>query len=294
MKESTVKMKEINAENTRPKKINVKLGLAAGLAVGAVVAACVKKHKKKSVAMNDIEDILASRTVILAAANTTEYAVTYNKDLDRGAPDDVNTGDAEVRFAKRMAEFLSKKTGAAFNAASTVLRDGTDASAVKEILIGNTGREESRFFRDSLALNEYGFEVKGNKVTVSGTNLATTERAVELFCEFVKRSVSRDADGALLALTNGFRVTEKADDWLVDIPEFEDGVRFGTHDADLGSLMIYYTDTTPEAFEKYCKKLERSGYKLWQRNDIEGNLHAGYEGKSGFIYVYYTACENSV
>ena len=272
------------------KSIGCKLGLAAGLATGAAVMAYIKNRRKKEATEEGLEALLEKRLCLLADKGKTEYAVVYNKDLDCGDMANADTGDIEVRLAKRLAALLSDETGASFAALSTTLREDADPSVIPEILIGHTGREESRRFRDSLALNEYGFEVKGGKVLVAGTNLTTTERAVELFSEFVKGAVN---EGRLEA-REGLRIVEKADDWFVDIPEFEGGVRFGTHDADLGSLMIYYTDTTAEDFEKYCKKLEKAGYKRWQRNDIEGNLHAGYESKNGFIYVYYTPYEKAV
>ena len=293
--ENIMAKKNVKTETKKTKKnIGGKIGLAAGLATGAAVMAYLKNRKKKEAAIEAIEEILERRLYVLAADKTTEYAVVYNKALDRGNAEDANTGDIEVRLAKRLAELLSKETGATFNAVSTILREDADPCAIPEILIGDTGREESRLFRASLALNEYGFAVKGNKVVVSGTNLTTTERAVELFSEYVKSSLSEDEDGKLLTVTDGIRMTEYADDWFVDVPEFEGGVRFGTHDADLGSLMIYYTDTTPEDFEAYCKKLEKAGWSLWQRNDIEGNLHAGYESREGFVYVYYTPYEKAV
>ncbi len=280
--------KETEVKNEKKRSGGGALALL-GLATGAALALYLKNRQDDGEA-NEIDDILADKLRTVISNGETDYAVVFDRARDAGDPADDKTGDIEARLAKRLSAALKESAGADFSVISTNARDNADVSEFCEILIGATEREESKLFRESLEFNEYGFNVRGSKIVVSGTNRTSTEKAVDLFADYVKGAVK---DGELI-LPDGIRITDKADEWHVDIPEFEGGAFKGTHDCDLGALMLYYTDATPEGFEDYLKKLESAGYKLWQRNDIGENLHAGYMSDKGFVYAYYIAHDATV
>ncbi len=231
--------------------------------------------------------------VLWSSLGTESTTVIYGKNQEYG----MTTGNAdrtltEVTLADEVAKRL--KLLAAGKTVSYVGSTPEESSEI-EICIGDAGREECGEFLSSLAYNEYGFAIKNGKIVIMGSNLTTLDLAVDMFIEYINGSVVvEDVKYRAVTLRDNVCRTAFADQWVVDIPEFEGGKYAGTYDSDLGRLLIYFTDTTPEAFESYCKKLEGAGYRLWQRNDIEKNLHAGYLNKDNFIYVYYTAYERAV
>ncbi len=249
-----------------------------------------KQSTVKEVKLGNTE---SETIVIWSSAATENVSMIYNRfdsyKMTTGYEDRVLT---EVKLAESLAKRMKLLAGGKelpYVGEAPLEENGF------EICIGDAGREECREFLQSLAYNEYGFEIKNNKAIIMGTNLTTLDLAVKLFTDYLNDSVVVDEKGVrALTVKNNLRRTEFTDRWVVDIPEFEGGSFEGTYDSDLGRLLIYYTDTTPAAFEAYCKRLEAEGYTLWQRNDIGENLHAGYLNGENFIYVYYTAYERAV
>ena len=263
------------------------VALIAGLVGGAALASYLISRKKKSAEI--------TRPLVIAKNGKSKFKIVFNHALDSVVKKEGGTIDIEVKLANDLSESLCESLGVELEVASDISdADGDDASLF-EILVGDTARIESELFRRALGYAEYGFEVIGNKVVISGTNLTTTERAVELFAEYAKEHAKTDEEGnKTLVLSPKTEVIAEADDWFIDIPEYKGGSFAGTLDADLGTLVIRYTNTTADEFEAYCEKLESKGYKLWQRNDIVGNLHAFYTGEKGLISVCYADCEGAV
>lgn len=164
-----------------------------------------------------------------------------------------------------------------------------------EILVGETARAESDTFISSLAYNEYGFGVIGDKIVIAGTNATSTRLAAELFTKTLQHLGETEGQSFNAYLYNGMRFTKRNDKLNADIPEYEGGEFAGAHDGGNGALTLAYGNTTAAAFEEYCKKLESEGYVLWQRNDIERNRHATYTHETrGMIHTYFTASEETV
>ena len=220
-------------------------------------------------------------TVDFIKDGKSDYKIVYLNGLDHSTTDATDKFDIEVKFCIDLNKSLTTATSLSFD----ITNDGEDRNY--EILVGNTSRKESVEFRNSLDYDEYGYYVTGNKIVVSGTNDETTLLAMDVFMRTVN-SLYKDSS---LSLRDGMRVTFKTGTWNLKIPEVEVGTFLGTLDSANGSLTIAHGDTTPEDFEAYCKKLEEYGYELWQRNDIEDNLHATYTGKFGMVHTYYTANE---
>ena len=220
----------------------------------------------------------------------SEFKIVHLAGLDTLLNDGGNNKyDLDVQLGYDLQEEIKKK----FSLTMAVVDDGDDRDY--EILIGDTSRPESLTFKNSLALNEYGYEIIGNKIVVLGTNSTTTKLAVSLLVETLKGFAKTEDGKASLTLYDGMRITRRSLSWNINIPAYEGGSFGGTLDSGKSSLTVLYKETTPEAFEAYCEKLESEGYVLWQRHDIENNLHATYtHEKNGLIHTYYTANEQSV
>ena len=217
----------------------------------------------------------------------TKYDINYPADLDDSKSDGSEKRDFEVETAF----LLQSKFSTAGAGKLLTKKEGSE----KAFLVGYCAAQESVDFRNSLALTEYGFEVVGDKVVISGTNTTTTRLAVDLFVSFIKQQGGTGKFN--VSVYDGTRITKRSggDNWNADIPEFEGGDRFGTLNAGKGAFGVCYENTTAEAFEAYCKKLESLGYTLWQRHDIEDNLHATYTHEDkGMIHTYFTGNEKNV
>lgn len=197
--------------------------------------------------------------------------------------------ELEVQLARELAEAIKATYGAELDVKNSAKLNEY------EILIGETPRDESASFISSLAPNEYGFEIVGNRIVIAGTNPTSTRLAVGVFTEALNSFDRKEGSAVTAALYKGMRVTRRNARWNTDVPEFEGGEYGGAHDGANGAFVLIYKETTPEAFENYCKKLETEGYALWQRHDMENNLHATYVHETrGMIHTYYTASEASV
>ena len=215
----------------------------------------------------------------------SQFSIVHLDGLDTDLTDENAKYDLEVKLGHDLQTSIKTK-------AKVTLPVESDAKGKEyEIHVGVTSNPLCLEFRNSLAYDEYGYKVYGNKIIVLGTNSTTMKKAVELFTETVNAFT---ADGSL-TLYDGMCITRRAGTWNMDIPEFEGGQFGGTLDSGLKSITVLYENTTAEAFEAYCKKLEAEGYVLWQRHDIEDNLHATYTHEiRGMIHTYFTANESNV
>lgn len=237
----------------------------------------------------------AAEPLTLFAEGKTDFSVVYDRALVNEAIKVGGSEDYGFRQAKRLAEELEALTGVHFSLSDDTLPEGADPGAPFEILVGRTDRVESTAFIDFIGYNEYGFALLGNKLVVAGTNLTSTAYAVDLFLDYVKQTLKTDVLGnKSLTVPADEQRFATAEQWFVDIPEFEGGKFEGTHDADLGSLMLYFTETDAADFTGYCEKLEEAGYTLWQGNEICGNLYATYVSEQAKVYLSYTDCEHAV
>ena len=259
--------------------------IAGALGLTALAAHTVKKKKDEE----------AAAPLTLFSDGATAFSVVFNHERDSHRLEKGGAVDYEVQLAKILSEALEAATGIPFPLKDDQLPEGGDAGEAFEILIGDTSRTESAALRGFLGFNEYGFAVLGNKIVVAGSNLTSTAYAVKLFTDYVTEHTLTDVLGnKYLTLDADEQQFATADEWFVDIPEFEGGTYRGTHDDDLGALMLHYTDTDADAFRAYREKLEAAGYALWQENEIEGNLYATYESDKAKVYISFTACEGAV
>ena len=259
--------------------------IAGALGITALAAHVAKKKMDEE----------AAAPVTLFSDGKTAFSVVFNHQRDSHRLEKGGVVDYEVQLAKNIAEALQNTTGIPFTLCDDSLAEGESAADRFEILVGDTTREESAALRGFLGYNEYGFAVLGNKIVVAGSNLTSTAYAAQLFLAYVAEHTLTDVIGnKYLTLDADEQQFATADEWFVDIPEFEGGTYCGTHDDDLGALMLHFTDTDEAAFRAYCEKLTAAGYALYQETEIAGNLFAIYESDEAKVYVSFTACEGAV
>lgn len=225
------------------------------------------------------------KTLDVIKDGKSDYSIIHLDGLDTNLKDGNAKYDLEVKLCYDLQKAINDK-------ASINLSVKSDSAANDyEILIGQTTREETTSFFNSLRFNEYGYEIIGNKIVIMGTNATTTKLAVNLFIESVKEFTKNNS----LVLCEGMRITRRSTAWNLDFPAYEGGTFGGTLDSALKGFTVLYKNTNADEFEAYCKKLEAEGYTLWQRHDIEDNLHATYTHETrGMIHTYFTANEESV
>ena len=225
----------------------------------------------------------------------TDAKVIYSSKLQYSVDSQTQATDYLFNQAKEFKNYINDQLGTKFSFGDDWVKSGTDTDALIEIIVGEVDRPEYEEFYNSLGYNEYGFKVIGNKLVIAGTNLTSTNLALESAKAFLKTAFVKNGDGTKsVVLYEGMERIDRSTTWYVDIPEFEGGKYISTHDGDYGDLMIYFEETTAAAFEAYCDKLEAAGYTLWQRHDLESNLHATYTNDDGLVHVTYTDYSKSV
>lgn len=229
--------------------------------------------------------------------NKSEANVVYLDSLDNSmnSKNENDRLDLDVVYAKNVRDSIEDICGIKLGLSTDWYKPGTDVSGNLEILIGNTTREETVQFLSELSFSGYGYGVVGNKIVVAGWNETTTSLAVRKFLAYFEASYIKNADGTVsFSMMQNEKAVYDYPDWYVDYPAFDSGICVGTQDAGYGNLQACYNETTLEAYNAYCKKLEESGFTLYMQNTISDNVHKAYTSDSGMLYVYYVPVEGAV
>ncbi len=229
---------------------------------------------------------------LLNSNNKSNFKIVFSEDLDNtaGAADSGDRTDWVVNCTMDFRSDMMKK----FNNVNFLLatdwvgRGQEPDSEAYEILVGRTNRSETQIFLESLAPNEYGFGVVGNKIVVTGWSDMTIGMALDLFSASLDNYIYTDANGNKnLTLSADTKVVETYTDWNINIPAYEGGVFSGVMEGVDTCYQLYYTETTPDAYKAYRAKLEAAGYTLQQENQISNNLFATYYNSEVVIHTYY-------
>ena len=235
--------------------------------------------------------------VVFIENSQQSLKVVYLDSLDntKNSKDENDRLDLDVEYAKTIRDSILSFCDVKLSISTDWYKPGSDIASEFEILVGNTEREESAAFLSSIAYNEYGFGVIGNKIVVAGWNETTTNLAAENFIDYFKANAIKNDDGTItFRMLANERAVYNYGTWFVDFPEYEGGVNNGTQDAGYGNLQVMFTETTLDAYNAYCAKLESAGYVLYMQNSIKGNVHKAYTCDKGMLYVYFVEAENSV
>lgn len=237
------------------------------------------------------------QSITFISKNENDLDVIYLDGLDNTQKTDNENDrlDLDVVYAKEIRANFENVAKVKIGISTDWYNPKEDISKKHEILVGNTSRPETAQFLSTLSYNEYGFAVVGNKIVVCGWNETTTEKAVDNFLTYFKNNLVKHDDGTVsFTMLSEEKIVYDYDYWYDDFPEFENGTHGGTQDAGYGNLQVYYTDTTLDAYNAYCKKLEDNGFKLYMENTIVDNVHKCYTSKNGMVYTYYVPTEKSV
>ncbi len=240
---------------------------------------------------------------LLGADNTCQYKIVFSQDVKASGGDvededgnvirDPDLGiDYIVPFIRNIVAEL--KTGMGTDIATdTDVRAAQDESL--EVLVGSTNRPETRTFLKTLAPNEYGYGVVGNKLVIAGWGDYTSAMAIDAFIEdYTQYLVDTDGGVKNLVMADGVKQVYAYEKWIGDIPMFRGGELSGVLDMMYDGYYLYYTDATEQDYKEYLTQLEADGYTFWQDNRIGDNLYATYYKSKVVLHAYYIATENSV
>ena len=237
-----------------------------------------------------------SSTVLDVVKNgETDFKIVYHEGLDTtiSATNEKDKCDLEVQAAKDLRDVVKSAAGVTILLSDDWYKPGDDVVSPKEILVGyNVNRDETKQFLSSIGYADYGFAAIGNKIVVAGWNLSTTQLAVDMFYDYI--SAAARTSGKNISMTTGYRSVKTLAGFYTDFPEFTGGTLTGSYDCNDKTLEFYYEKATADGYAEYCTKLENGGFKLYQKNDIAGNLSATYEGSEGMIHVMFIPKDKTV
>ena len=203
-----------------------------------------------------------------------------------------------LELAQKVRENIQTVTGVAPSLSTDWVKKNTQPdSSLFEILVGETNRPETAEVMASLKVNEYAVRAVGNKIVLLGTSATGTSKAVDEFTKLITESVGQKVDGkadlSLLATTT--RSAKENTNWITDVPEFTGGTFYGTLDSNSNTYEAYYTDSSLSAWEEYCKTLESSGFTLYDKNEIVGNVFRTYtKNNKVIVHTYFVKHLNAV
>ena len=229
---------------------------------------------------------------LLNDKNKSNFTIVFSDSLDntKGTEESKDRYDWVVKCAQDFRTTLGKEfKNVSFPLSTDWVGRGMEPdSSSYEILVGRTNRSETQSFLESLAPNEYGFAVVGNKIVVTGWSDLTIGLALDLLEAKIDDYTFTDANGNKnLAMAPDTRVVDVFSDWYVDIPTYENGVFTGIMEGGDTCYELYYTETNSDQWKAYRAKLENSGFTLQQENQIQKNLFATYYNDKVMIHTYY-------
>lgn len=205
--------------------------------------------------------------VIIAKDGKCEYTVVY--------PDKHTQAEREAAIYIRNA--LRDFSGAAVNLTTDWTKD-EKTSDVKEILVGNTNREES----PNESGYDYRVEVLGNKIVVNGKDDNSLYYAVgALVSRYIKNS-----ENSVVKVPKELKIdenVESAQGWMLYAMPVMENVVFGEHSKSVTTAfdsssaqngneyatVQYFSDVLLSEFEDYVEKLESYGFVVDSRTSHE-------------------------
>jgi hypothetical protein len=140
-----------------------------------------------------------------------------------------------------IADKVIKTTAGAVGLSQKFFPIGTDAvTKEKEILIGITGRTETKEALSEIDETQYIITVRGERVVIAAWSNHILNQAAEAYNDLIKEATVKDAEGnTKVCLPRGFRMVITGEhNWVTDFPKPEgEGVELsGTMDNNDNSL----------------------------------------------------------
>ena len=250
------------------------LFLALVLMLSSVLLSC--KDKKRTDKIDDTEE----NKVVIAENGKCNYKVIY--------PDQCAPWEKEVALYIR--DTLEYYSGSDVEIATdwVLSKDEIDPNT-KEILVGNTNRQESQDVEKSITVAAHD-----NKIVVRGITRNSMYYAAGIFVsQYIKNS-----ENMLVSIPENLCVeetVEKADGWALDAMPVMDGVKFGAYWRTsvtqcykpdgyyMGkeyATVQYFDNVQPPQIDEYVKKLEYYGFIVDSKMSYE----------NGQVVSLYLAC----
>lgn len=239
------------------------------------------------------QDSSEKEIIAVVENGKTNYSVAVSEECDTATTKgEYNQGvDIEASYMLEVIEVIDENIKGSTENTTYSARN----EARHEILIGDTGRDEFTEAKKNWKVNEYGVQCIGNKIVVGGWSKMTTSLAGELFVDLLEMGTVEELNGTnAIYFINDHYACLSVDTWVTEIPSYEGGTLYSTHETAQEQLMWYITDTSAGAFEDYCKTLEKEGYELALSNENVGNLYRTFVKDDVKIHTYYTAYDKTV
>ena len=157
-----------------------------------------------------------------------------------------------------------------------------------EILIGDTGRDESKALYGELGYLKYQIKMVGKRIVIGATGDATMVKALEALSRDVTKLASSSYNGEYL-MNNDYNKEEALLPWLETVPTVGAGTFGGVYDAADGTYVMSHTDIEKADYEAYIQRLKSEGYTLTQSYTLGNNLYSLMDSSSTCVYVSYLA-----
>ncbi len=216
-----------------------------------------------------------------------DYALTI---ISKGESDyqivraDKLANDHEVvKSVQELRDTVEKRSGVKLELSTDWLKPG-DRAPEKEILVGDTNREESLEVKKTLREKDYAIEVVGSKLVIIGGNDEATAKAVEKFITlyFAKEQKS-------LVLNGGYRYQKRYDYPAVGMeingtPVLDFKIVYAqNYEGSAKSLASYILEKSGFAIEALPESSEKSEHEIYVGNavrqesaDLSGNEYRVY------------------
>ena len=166
----------------------------------------------------------------------------------------------------------------------------------KEVLVGLTAREESQKALAGLAMNQFIISSTDKKVVINAWSQATLSVATKAYLDIMEEGTKTVDDQTIVEIPCNFRVIGySTHEWVTDFtkPEGEGISLYNTQSSNNGGLQYLYTGTgvNRAAYDAYCLKLKKEGYKVYTENEVEGSVFTTFvhKGNDACLYVAFNA-----
>ena len=165
---------------------------------------------------------------------------------------------------------------------------GAPSDTEYEILIGDTGRDESNALYGKLGYLKYRIEMVGKRIVLGATGDSTMVKAIEALSRHITALASSSYNGEYL-MNNDYVKEEALLSWLDAVPTVGTGDFEGVYDAADGTYVMSHTDIEKTDYEAYIEKLGANGYTLTKSYTLGNNLYSLMDSESTCVYVSYLA-----
>ena len=200
--------------------------------------------------------------------NRARVAVIYDK----------NATVQNIMQAKRAAAIIRGSGGRASVFCENKMEKGDICDC--EILVGMTGRPESRALSDELRIGEYGVDIYRDRIAVIGWSEKEASEAGDLLCGILAHGAMGGCASELCECYRG-----GLGEQLTDTPKLPalDSITDAGEDA----YHMYRLSASESDYFEYLGLLEKAGFKKYTENRIGDALFATYTGMDRIVNVGY-------